>query len=102
MGNMETKMSAVCDSMAGKNLNCPMDINEHLNAWSQLLAAVLASGLAFLVLTIIWVCLGALNLNKKETEISNKYYLRNHGRFKLFAYFTRLFARGIVQPKIFA
>ncbi len=82
---------------------CPMDIAEHLSSWSQLLAAVVGSTDVTFLVVALFVCLALSRvLTVSTTLYTHRWHLITHQRHRLYNYFIRLFALGIVQPKIFA
>ncbi len=91
-----------CGSMVDQNADCVMDIAEHLNAWNHLLVAILTTSLLGIFLAVVWFYGYKLILFKNIIGERGKYYLRNHELFKFYNYFIQLFARGIMQPKVFA
>ena len=102
LGGTSMTMNSDCHGM--DQMGCPMGIDVHLTAWSNLLKATLADALFGLIFLALFVCAQLIGVIKFFAPTKNHYreYLLRHQKFKLYNYFTALFAAGIIQPKIFA
>lgn len=108
---MESSHSLNCVfgmNMAESTL-CPMSAVEHISSWQQFFTAVIPSdllGLLALLLVIAVAVFSAVfapsSTSPPLTVVRLALYYKQHWSIKLYNYFLHIFARGIIQPKIFA
>jgi len=92
------------------NQNCGMNINQHIDIWQSMITTNLTAnffGLFAGLLMVGIITLFGIFVKISTTEISSPlsryiYYERDHRESKLYNFLMRIFAAGILQPKLFA
>lgn len=104
--SMEGSGHSKADCIPGKN--CGMNISEHLSTWQSMFVANISSNLLnfFATLLMAGFVFGIYKLLSipqiSPLTVRYLYYERDHRDSKLYNYLVRIFASGIVQPKLFA
>lgn len=96
-------MAQDCAGHSGHTGSFDMGVCDHVSAWHRLTQMVQSDAPA--ILLCLQVLLTVFLLSNKLAHFSiqeTKTFLHTHERHRPFAYWTELFANGIVQPKIFA
>ncbi len=107
--NMEMGMSmGDCPLMGASTAMCPMKILDHITIWQRLFTAIPSTNTLLLLLTLA-VMVGFLILRPHRNDESPpsdfswwRLYQKTHTAFRLYNFWLRIFASGIVQPKLFA
>lgn len=88
---------------------CPMSVIEHISNWQQFFTAVAPTDLLGLLAVMLVAGVGLFigmfaphSASPPLTVVRLWLYYKQHWGIKLHNYFLHIFARGIVQPKLFA
>lgn len=108
---------AMSMDMTGKMINCPfiqdsaslcqMNIFEHINAWQQFSTFVqqknlLVSLFSLLVLFTVGLLIQRERQENTQSQKFRHYFYRYEPEIKLFNPLALAFARGIINPKVYA
>jgi small-conductance mechanosensitive channel len=96
-----------CPWMSEVTKVCPMDVAEHIAEWQRLLTVTPQQNLSLLMLALMSFTAVLYILNHfiyLEYLFTHYYqrYKREHPDISLFNYLNLIFARGILQPKLYA
>ena len=97
-----------CPLMGAASPLCPAQLIDHLNFWQHFSLAIprAETGLRLLVIFVV----GSVALLSRAHQalhylhdfVRYRLYSREHPQRRLYNYLQRIFARGILQPKLFA
>lgn len=101
-GTMES-----CPLMGNAATLCSMAASEHLSIWQRLFSAIptgkILTALAVLsVAVILLLLLDRLIGGRGSQALSLWFYKQQHPDSTLFSFLAAIFARGILQPKLYA
>ena len=102
---MEGLHHSMVDCIPGKN--CGMDTNQHLSIWQSMFNANINSDFLtlfstlFLALVVLKIYKSFLNQQVFSLAYRYLYYERDHRNSRLYNYLLRVFAAGILQPKLY-
>ena len=101
-GTMES-----CPLMGNTATLCSMAASEHISIWQRLFSAIPAGKIlmvlgALLVARIFLLLFDRLAGSRGSNALSLWFYKQEHPDSKLFGFLVAIFARGILQPKLYA
>jgi len=101
-GTMES-----CPLMGNTAALCDMAASEHASIWQQLFSAIPAGKVLTVLAVLLVVRLFSLLLDRLvkrrgSIALSLWFYKQEHPDSKLFDFLVAIFARGILQPKLYA
>ncbi|MSU75181.1 MAG: hypothetical protein EXS55_01560 [Candidatus Magasanikbacteria bacterium] len=93
-----------CPLMGATSAMCPMKILDHISIWQKLFTAITPSlTLLAIALSAVFSCWQLLfDHDPPDIALRLKKYQKTHLGFRLYNFLLHIFARGIVQPKLFA